>query len=467
MREVSSEELEPLGWGQPSVLVIDDEPAIAGLLSRWLKEAGWSTEQAPGAIEGLARLERRPAPDVVLVDLHMPGLDGLSFIERAHSNVPELPIIVMTARASVETAVAAMRQGAFDFLTKPFEPPELVTAACRRALSHIKLLHQNRELKQQLGSYASTGLVGSSAPMDRLRRLIDAVAPTEATVLIAGETGTGKELVARAVHAGSERRANPFIAVNCGALSETLLESELFGHVRGAFTGATSARRGLIEAASGGTLFLDEVGELSLAMQTRLLRVLQEGEVRPVGADSSRIVDVRVVAATHRDLAQSVKNGSFREDLYYRLNVFRLDVAPLRARREDIPALTRHFLERLATRLGRKTPEIEADAVAFLCDRPWRGNLRQLENTLERALILSRGDIGRDLVETVIDLESEASPVPRVSKQLPLGEARQAFEHDYLRDLLTQSSGSRAEAARRAGLDPSNLRRLLKRHGLD
>jgi two-component system response regulator HydG len=450
-----------------TLLFIDDDAARGELLANLLEKAGHKVERATSAEEGLARLGHAPFPDAALVDLNMPLLDGSAFLERAKNLPREVPVVVMTAEASIETAVAAMRHGAFDFLVEPFESPDVVLAACARAVAHARHQHRNRRLEEQVHAPRTAGLVGIAPAMDRLRRLIEAVAPTEATVLIVGETGTGKELVARAVHDESGRRAHGFVPVNCGALSETLLESELFGHVRGAFTGATNSRRGLIEAASGGTLFLDEVGELSLAMQTRLLRVLQEGEIRPVGADAPRLVDVRVVAATHRDLREAVNKGLFREDLYYRLNVFRIEVLPLRDRREDIPVLAAHFVERLCARLGRPRGELDAEALAWLCERPWPGNLRQLENTLERAIILAQGTIGLDLIEAVSDFEESSRGGPDSTFRMPFNQARLTFERRYLRALLDGTQGSRAEAARRAGLDPSNFRRLLKRHGLE
>lgn len=292
--------------------------------------------------------------------------------------------------------------------------------------------------------------------------MIAAVAPTNAIALVTGETGTGKELVSRAIHDQSSRRAGPFVPINCGALSEHLLESELFGHVKGAFTGAATARRGLFETASGGTLFLDEVGELSLPMQTRLLRVLQEGEVRPVGSDTSRAVDVRIVAATHRDLERAVAEGTFREDLYFRLNVFRLRVPSLRERVADLPSLVHYFLETLSRRLNRPPPSVDPDVMDLFAKHPWRGNLRQLENTLERAFILARGRI------TLKEIDVPAEPPSAGSGDFqPFRAAKLAFEREYMKDLLNRVGGRRSEAARLAGIDPSNLRRMLKRHGLE
>lgn len=461
---------EMVGREASTVLIIDDEIAVGSLVARFLEEDGIRSERLTSAQAGCARLSETPTPGAVVVDLHMPNMDGMSFLERARTSHPELPIVVMTAQGSVEGAVNAMKRGAFDFLSKPFEAPDVVIAACRRALLHSELLRQNQELKAQLRKRVKESLVGTTPIMQRLRQMIEAVAPTDATVLIVGETGTGKELVARAIHDQSSRKNGAFLPINCGALSESLLESELFGHVRGAFTGATNARRGIFEAASGGTLFLDEVGELSMSTQTRLLRVLQEGEVRPVGSDSSRPVDVRVVAATHRDLEQAVARGTFREDLYYRLNVFHIAIPPLRERLADIPALTAHFVEKLSRKQGRVPPSVDPESIEWLSQLPWRGNLRQLENSIERALILAQDRITIELFETVTNWMPPRSS--RLKEDTPgslepLRNARQSFERQYLERLLASVDGSRADAARIAHLDPSNLRRLLKRHRLE
>ena len=457
-----------------AVLVVDDEVPVGRLIGRFLGEAGIETEHAASVEEGLEQIERR-LPGMVLVDLNMPERDGFEFLELARKQRPELPVVVMTAQGSVEAAVTAMKRGAFDFLSKPFESSEVVVAACRRALAHHDLLKQNRDLKERLSNESGQTIVGSTPVMTVLRRMISAVAPTDATVLIIGETGTGKELVARDLHAQSNRSQGPFLAINCGALSESLLESELFGHVRGAFTGATTSRRGIFEAASGGTLFLDEVGELTLSTQTRLLRVLQEGEIRPVGSETNRPVDVRVIAATHRDLEQEVSQGRFREDLYYRLNVFHLRIPPLRERLADIPLLTAHFLNKLSRKQGRTPPSIEPAALEWLMKQSWRGNLRQLENSIERALILAADEVTVELFETIENWMPPSSGVVTPRAEVtdpaepvePLRLARHAFERRYLERLLAAVDGSRADAARLAHLDPSNLRRLLKRHHLE
>lgn len=451
------------------MLVIDDEVQVGGLVARFLGESGISTERASSVEEGLEYIDDETL-GTVLVDLHMPERDGFDFLEHVRKKNPDLPIIVMTSQGSVEAAVAAMKRGAFDFLSKPFEASDVVVAACRRALAHHDLLQQNRQLKDQLVTQSEQFIVGGTPVMRQLRRMISAVAPTDATVLITGETGTGKELVARDLHAQSSRKSGPFLAINCGALSESLLESELFGHVRGAFTGATNSRRGIFEATSGGTLFLDEVGELTLSTQTRLLRVLQEGEVRPLGSESNRPVDVRVIAATHRDLEQAVAQGRFREDLYYRLNVFHLRTPPLRERLSDIPVLASHFVKKLSRKQGRSPPPMDSEALEWLMNQTWRGNLRQLENSIERALILAAETITVELFETIANwmpARSKGHTSENHESFEPLRSARNSFERQYLERLLASVEGSRADAARLAHLDPSNLRRLLKRHQLE
>jgi len=445
-----------------SLLVVDDEPGIAETLCRLLDAAGFETQYVNSAEKALAHLANVGPPDVLLVDLHLSGLDGLELLERTKSLAPDLPVVIMTARGNIEVAVRAMKHGAFDFLTKPFEPTDIVTATCLRAVTHVRLARQNRELRRELDASCEGILAGSTRAMKDLRQMIAAVAPTDATALVVGETGTGKELVSRAIHDQSARRGGRFVPINCGALSEHLLESELFGHVKGAFTGAATARRGLFETASGGTLFLDEVGELSLPMQTRLLRVLQEGEVRPVGSDTSRVVDVRIVAATHRDLERAVAEGTFREDLYFRINVFRLQVPALRERIADLPSLVHYFLEKLSRRLNRPAPSVDPDVMDLFAKQPWRGNLRQLENTLERAFILARDRI--TLHE--VDVPPE-TPTREPDELQPFRAAKTAFEREYMKELLNRVGGRRSEAARVAGLDPSNLRRILKRHGLE
>jgi two-component system response regulator HydG len=331
------------------------------------------------------------------------------------------------------------------------------------------LVERNRVLEGKLSAAERfDAIVGPSAAMQEVFSLIDSVTKVDVSVLICGESGTGKELVARAIHEGSRRGQRPFVPVNCGALTDSLLESELFGHVRGAFTGALEARRGLFEEASNSTMFLDEVGELPLATQVKLLRVLQEGEVRPVGANQAHKVDVRIVAATHRDLGQAVAEGSFRDDLFYRLNVLVIDIPPLRERREDVVALADHFIRKHAAKMGRQVLALDEECLARLCDYPWPGNARELENVIMRAMVLAKSDrLTVDLLPLQLRGSQPAHSTDRDLAAMPLAQARDTFEREYFERALTLTHGNVAEAARMSGLDPSNLRRSLKRVGLD
>src|SRR6516165_1406081 len=362
------------------VLVVDDEPSLLRAL-----------ESPIAATQQLAQEDF----DVALLDIKMPDLSGLELLAAVKHRRPEVEVIMMTGHATVETALAAVKAGAYDYLTKPFEDVELVARAVGKAAERKMLFDRNRELERKLSEREpgpGEGLVGSSPGIREVTRMIEAVAYSAATVLVTGESGTGKELVARALHARSPRRAQPFVALNCGALTETLLESELFGHVKGAFTGAQRDQRGLFDAADGGTIFLDEIGDIPLATQVRLLRVLQEGEIKRVGSADAVKVDVRVIAATHRDLPKLVKAGKFREDLFYRLNVINIPLPPLRERVEDVPLLAHHFLRRYAERLSKRVRSVSPEAIELLSGYRWPGNVRELENAIERAVVLCRGD---------------------------------------------------------------------------
>ncbi|MCA9675826.1 MAG: sigma-54-dependent Fis family transcriptional regulator, partial [Myxococcales bacterium] len=365
----------------PAILVIDDERGIRALCQDTLRRAGLDCEVADCAAAGLAAVGRRRF-DLVFCDINLPDQDGISLLPRLLSTGEAAPtVILITAFPSVDTAVKGMKLGARDYLAKPFGPDELRMVA-RRALDEDALRRQNRELRERL---AYGGLIGESTAMLELRRTVDKVAGSGATVLVTGESGTGKELVARALHYAGDRASGPFVPVNCGALVESLLESELFGHLRGAFTGADRDKRGLFVAAHGGTLFLDEIGELPLELQPKLLRALQEGEIKPVGGTEPIKVDVRVVAATNRDLREQIAAGRFREDLFYRLAVITIDVPPLRSRRDDVAALARFFADGAAHRARRGRVELSAAAIAWLEAQDWQGNVRELENCLERA----------------------------------------------------------------------------------
>jgi two-component system response regulator HydG len=450
------------------VLVVDDDPDMLALLERGLKQGAFEVSAFHSASNAVDELERSQGDaDVVFTDIHMPGMGGLELVSTLRERWPDTIAVLMTGEADVSTAVRAMRLGAYDYLVKPFDVVTTLLPVAKRAVEYRRLVDRNRFLQRKLEvTERFDGMVGSSAAMAMVKDLIASVAPTPATVLILGESGTGKELVARSIHEQSPRNAKAFVDVNCAALTETILESELFGHARGAFTGAVTARRGLFEEASGGTLFLDEIGELSPSTQARLLRVLQEGRVRPVGSNESREVDVRVVAATNRDLERAVRDQRFRTDLYYRLNVVKIELPPLRERMEDVPALAHHFLGKCTAKLGKTLGHIDAAALDALNRYLWPGNIRELENAIERAIIVAKTEVlTAELLPAPVRAltpEGGASPEPEL---VPLVEARTAFERAYVHRALELAGGSLGEAARLAGLDRSNFRRLVKRLG--
>jgi two-component system response regulator AtoC len=369
-----------------TILIVDDEVSMLEVLSEMLSREGYAVQTTPEA-EAAVGLVERGGIDLVISDLKMEPLDGLGLLRCLKRVDPEIVVIVMTAYASYETAVEAMREGALEYVMKPFKRDEILLKV-KLGLQQRAILDENRMLKREIaGRYEYENIVGTSKPMQAIYRLIEKVAPTDSTVLITGESGTGKELVARALHYNSPRRERPFCAVNCGALPETLLESELFGHVRGAFTGAHADKDGLFEAANKGTVLLDEIGTMSPTMQMKLLRVLQEREVKRVGSTEVKHIDVRVLAATNEDLAERVKQEGFREDLYYRLSVIPIDIPPLRERREDVPLLVRHFVEKRRERFGHEVT-ISDEAMFLLESYDWPGNVRELENVIERAATL-------------------------------------------------------------------------------
>jgi two-component system response regulator HydG len=417
--------------------------------------------------------------DVALIDLMMPNIGGLELMERVKRRLERIEVVIMTAFGDVETAVKAVRAGAFHFLTKPFRNNDEVVYTVLKAAEHRRLVERAARLERRLEALQRFGeLIGNSAAMNRVYQLAEGVAATATTVLILGESGTGKELTARAIHQHSSRASAPFVAVNCSALPVSLVESELFGHVRGAFTGATSTREGLFEAAHKGTLFLDEIGDLPAMAQVKLLRALQDGEIKRVGSDETRRVDVRVVAATNVELRAQVAAGRFREDLFYRLNVVAITLPPLRERLEDVPLLAMHFLKKYALRSGREVSKLSLEAIRALQQHPWPGNVRELENAIEYAVVFSKGDtvmpadlpFGRGDAASagaVFDRKSGLS-VPRSMVDLPYKNAKQraleAFEAAYFRALLERTGGNVSQAARQAGLDRSNFRRVLRKH---
>jgi DNA-binding NtrC family response regulator len=451
------------------ILVVDDKENILKLFARILGEEYELATAGEGgrAISLLAAQEF----DVVVTDLKMPGADGFEVLRAVKARAPDTEVVMMTAYATVSDAVEAMKQGAYDYLQKPFDPDEAVRVIAR-AVERRRLRREAESLRRELeGVHSFHNLVGKSAAMQEVYRLLEQASKLDITVLLGGETGTGKELAARAIHYNSARKERRFVPVNCGALPSELVESELFGHAKGAFTGATGAKPGLFEEAEGGTLFLDEVGELPPAIQVKLLRALQEKEIRRVGENRPVRVDVRLVAATNRDLKAEVAAGRFREDLFYRLHVFPLTLPPLRDRREDIPLLAQYFLEKHANALRREIAGFAPDALRVLTGYPWPGNVRELENAIERAAAVSTGKRihVRDLPPDVKGTQEGSIP-PDVLAKLPYREAvdlaRDRVSRDYITTLLRELDGNVTKAAERAGMERETLHRLMKRYGV-
>jgi two-component system response regulator HydG len=467
----------------PRVLVVDDEPTLRRTLARLLNSRNMTVLTADDGAQAIEILGREPV-DVVLVDLMMPKVGGLELLDHVRSEHTGVEVIMMTAFGDVETAVKAVRAGAYHFLTKPFRSNDEVVLTVTKAAERRRLVDRATALERRLEQMEKFGeLIGNSPAMQEVYRLAIGVAPTSSTVLILGESGTGKELTARAIHGHSPRVNNPFVAVNCSAIPVDLVESELFGHVRGAFTGATATRAGLFESADRGTLFLDEVGDLPPLAQVKLLRALQEGEVKRVGSNETRIVDVRVVAATNVDLRSRIAAGRFREDLYYRLNVVPISLPALRERREDIPLLAYHFLQKYAARSASQVKKISPEAMRLLSAHHWQGNVRELENAVEHAVVFCRDDtmtpaelpFGRPSNGAPPDTSASGAsgasdPMAQGLFELPYREAKERslekFETAYFESLLARTQGNVSEAARQAGLDRSNFRRAVKRAGV-
>ena len=454
--------------GFRSILVVDDDPAMRHLLSVILADHGWEARAVASAADALRELEARDF-DLVLTDVRMPGMDGLALLREIQRLRPELTVIVMSAYGAHDAALEAMKAGAYDYVSKPFKPDEVVLVL-RKAEERERLQRENRRLRSQLA--ADRGLesfVGASPTVQEVMRQVRKVAPTKATVLITGESGTGKELVARAIHELSPRSAMPFVAVNCGAIPAELIESELFGHVRGAFTDASRDKKGLAAEADGGTLFLDEIGELPLNLQVKLLRFLEDEQVRRVGDTRSEKVDVRVVAATARDLVRATKEGLFREDLFYRLNVVNLRLPSLRERPEDVPALVEHFLAK-HRRLRPEAPlrGVSPEALEVLLAHRWPGNVRELEHAIERAVVLADGPM---IQETDLPDDVRAGPGPapvaRTSADLSVKRAFRALEQQLIRDALDRTGGNRTRAAELLDLSYRALLYKIKEYGID
>jgi DNA-binding NtrC family response regulator len=445
---------------KPRILIVDDEARMASVIAMALGRAGYDCETCASGDAALAALDAGGV-DVVVTDWKMPEMDGMELLRRLHARRAELPVILLTAHGTVPSAVAAMREGAFDYVTKPYDNDEL-RGVVARALEVTRLQRENRYLRQEVGSrYAPDTVIAESPRSRELLDLIRRVAPSRSTVLIQGESGTGKELVARLLHYWSDRVGRPFVAVNCKAFAEGVLESELFGHEKGAFTGASAPRAGCFERAAGGTLFLDEIGETSVDFQAKLLRVLQDGEVLPVGGAQPRPVDTRVVAATNRVLREEITANRFREDLFFRLNVIPLQLAPLRERREDVLPLARQFLARFTSEAGRQlafTPEAEHALLAH----SWRGNVRELENAIERAVVLARGE--RITPEDLLLEQGSQPSAPALEGTLQ--QCLDAAAAARTRAAIDAAHGQRAEAARALGIERTTLYRMMKRLGI-
>lgn len=444
-----------------SILVVDDEPPQLELISGFLKKQGFEVTLAESGEKAL-QIFRRESFDLVLTDQRMPNLSGLDLLKAVRAVNPETPVIVVTAYGSIETAVSAIKAGATDYLTKPLNLDELLHRI-EKVREHHRLVLENRDLREELGErHRIEGIIGESGRMLEVFSLVRRVAPSEATVLIRGESGTGKELIAKAIHFASPRASGPLVKVNCAALPETLLESELFGHEKGAFTGAFVTRKGRFEVASGGTIFLDEIGDLPTHLQAKLLRVLQEREFERVGSSKPISIDVRILAATHRDLERLLKAGQFRDDLYYRLNVVTIVLPPLRERRQDLPLFMDHLLRVFAEKNGKKIRGFTSEAREALLRYDYPGNVRELENIIERASVITRSDvIGR--ADLPISIQEPEVEVSNSKTDLPVVVER--LERRMIREALARSGGVQTRAAEQLGITERALRYKLKKYG--
>jgi len=456
------------------ILVVDDERSMREFLEILLKREGYEVEAAPNGLKAVELFEVRPF-DVVLTDLKMPGMTGLELLERVKRLRPQTEVIVFTAYQTIETAIEAMQKGAFHYVSKPFKNEEL-KLTIRKCVEKKRLVDENVELKREVAlsaSLAIEGFVFKSPRMENVFQLVQTVAPTRSSVLILGESGTGKEVIARAVHRLSKRRAAPFIPVDCGAIPENLLESELFGHIKGAFTGALTTKKGMFAVANGGTLFLDEVAEPPVHLQVKLLRVLQERRIKPVGDTNEAAVDVRILAATNRDIDRMVAEGQFREDLYYRLNVITIQVPPLRDRADDVPHIAQHFLTRFGREFGKPVRWIGPDAMRLLRDYPYPGNVRELENIIEHAVTFCSSETlqAADLPERLRERSRAANEPGEAEVRLPqsgfdLDHFLADLERRYLLEALDRAQGNKTVAAKALGITFRSMRYKLDKYGI-
>ena len=439
---------------QGKLLIVDDELSVRDSLGKWFREEGYEIGTAESASEALTRMAENRW-DLALLDIKMRGTDGIELQRRLHEMDPDLIVIMMTGYASVETAVTALKNGAYDYVSKPLDPDEIAHLV-KKALSHKRAEKENVRLREAVAEATRPGdLIGQSPAMRRICEAIETVGPTDANVLITGESGTGKELVVRAIHAASLRRFHPLVAIHCGALTETLLESELFGHEKGAFTGAQYRKKGKFEIAEGGTVFLDEIGDISLKTQTDLLRVLQEREITRVGGNQVIKVDFRCVAATNKSLEAMIEEGTFRPDLYYRLNVFHIELPPLRDRREDIPLLVEHFVRKFALAMNKQITRIAPAAMQQLQQQSWMGNVRELENAVERAMVVAQEP---ELREQDFIFKQQGAPTPE-------GKSLDEMERAHILRILEECGGNQSRAADVLDIDRVTLHHKLKRYG--
>jgi two-component system response regulator GlrR len=440
--------------------VVDDDPTLVELLRMRLESANYAVTMGQKAEEAIAAV-RGQVFDLAILDLRLGQEDGITLMEEIHSVMPEMPIIILTAHGSIESAVEAMRKGAYSYLTKPFEPQDLLFQI-EKALENRRLTSEIERLKGLLEErYDFANIVARGGKMRGVLEMVSRIATTDSTVYIHGESGTGKELIAKAIHLASDRKNKPFVAINCAALPETLLESQLFGHEKGAFTGAVRSTKGLFTQAQEGTIFLDEIGDMTLPIQAKLLRVLQERQFYPLGSEKPVEVDVRVIVATQKDLAEQVKQGLFREDLFYRIHVIPVHLPPLRERKEDIPPLVEHFLKKFNRQMKKEIKGLEPMVLQRLMLHEWPGNVRELENTIEYAVAMSQQDFVTE--DFILQTKTAGSPDPLK----PLKEARDGFEKDYLTSLLKVCQGNVSQAAKLAGKYRADFYDLLKKHGLN
>jgi len=446
------------------ILVVDDEEIIRESLYYILEKEGYEVEAARNGLEALQQIEKQPF-DIVITDLEMPELKGIELLEKVQQLTPEAFVLIITAYASIETAVAALRQGASDYIIKPLEFDEIIIRI-NRLLEHRKLERENKLLRRELHhTYDFEQIVGKSPAMQKIFTTVKKVAQTEGTVLITGKSGTGKELIARAIHYNSKRKANHFVAINTGAIVENLFESELFGHKRGSFTGATSDKEGMFKTASGGSIYLDEISEIPLHLQVKLLRAIEQREIIPVGTNHPVKVDIRIIASTNRDLKKEVEKGNFREDLYYRLNVVEINLPSLEDRKEDIPLLAQHFLEKYRTQMNKHIKGIDNKVIQTFLHYNWKGEVRELENIMERAVIFCEGDY--ITVDDLPEFVNAGTEIAEEKQAKTLKDAVKEFEKIYIRQELDRLKFNKEEAARTLGISVSSLYRKMEELGID